>query len=225
MTQNSNQPPRAPETESLFTEKDFAPPETVALPSNSAKIVATIATVVAVAIIGIGGIFFYQQSQQNADLKAKVTAAEKAKTEVASLLAARVKVEEEYKSYEVAKAKAERDVAKLKAAAPTIGNTFAVVIGTLYSLDQRVEAAVKSVGAFDACKYNGQSLAFCFVEVGKRTTEVVAVPKTTMTETEATNLATCFNDNLPKLDSGEKVGAFASSLSLKRYIGKVCLTK
>lgn len=153
-----------------------------------------------------------------AEMNTKTKAAE-------DMLAAKKKAEE-------VQLKAAQEAAKAKAAAeaalPKIGGTFAVVIGTLYNIDQRDNAAAKIVSAFGTCQHKGQPLTPCFVEVGNKshtrfTTEVVAVPKTAMTEAEATALATCFDNHLPKLDSGKTVGAFASNLSSSRYAGRSCI--
>lgn len=177
--------------------------------SGLAAIVATVALIVM-------GFFYLTEKSENA-------------TTIALLEASNTKKATELKRInderEVA-AKAEEAKRAAEAALPTIGGTFAVVTGTLFKLDQRADAAAKSTVAFDTCKYKGETLSFCFVEVGKKSvTEVVAVPKTAMTEIEAIALAACFNNNLPKLDSGEAVGAYAQSLSARRYAGKVCLTQ
>jgi len=136
------------------------------------------------------------------------------------------------KQAEEAQLKAAQEAAKAKAAAeaalPTIGGTFGVVIGTLYNIDQRGDEAEKIVNAFSTCQHNSHQLTPCFVEVGNKshtrfTTEVIAVPKTAMTEAEAMALATCFDNHLPKLDSGKTVGAFASNLSSSRYAGRSCI--
>jgi hypothetical protein len=185
--------------------------------------------IVAVLLLAVAG---YEYRQEEIQGRATAVAQNDLKlvnetyAKKAAELAAKVKAEDEAKAKAAEVAKKLAEEARIKAATvPTIGNTFAVVTGTIYGLNQREVAAAKSVGAFDACKYNGQSLVLCFVEVDRKTTEVIAVPKTPMTELDAIVLATCFNNSLPKLDSGEKVGAYASSLSLKRYIGKVCLTQ
>jgi hypothetical protein len=164
---------------------------------------------------------------ENNEIKALVTKLESSAKATDSAYVNRGRSEEEIDTEHDMAAKAK---AAGEAALPTIGGTFAVVIGTLYNIDQRADEAAKIISAFGTCQHNGQPLTPCFVEVGNKshtrfTTEVVAVPKTAMNEAEATALATCFNDNLPKLDSGEKVGAFASNLSLKRYAGKTCLTQ
>jgi len=164
---------------------------------------------------------------ENNEIKALVTKLESSAKATDSAYVNRGRSEEEI---DTEREMVDRVRAAAAASLPTIGGTFGVVIGTLYNPGQRADEAAKIVGAFGTCQHKGQPLILCFVEVGNKShtrfaTEVVAVPKAPMTETEATNLATCFNDNLPKLDSGEKVGAFASNLSLKRYAGKTCLTK
>jgi hypothetical protein len=131
------------------------------------------------------------------------------------------------------KAKLQAAEAKLQAAttpppAPkaSAATGWGVVVATLYQADQRSDAAAKSVNALSICKANGdESLRYYFIEVGNKArsrfaTELVAIGKTPMTETQATNLAKCLDSNLPKLDSGETVGAFASNLDSKRYAGK-----
>jgi hypothetical protein len=185
---------------------------------HTTKTLITAVIIAAVVMCAAGFYIIHLMGGENEALKQQIAATDAKEKAVSKELAEKKRVEE-------AHIRVEQEASKAKAALPTIGGTYAVVIGTLFKPDQRADAAAKSVGAFDKCKHNGQSLSFCFVEVGKKATEVVAVPKVPMTETEATNLAICFNDNLPILESGEKVGAFASNLSLNRYKGKDCLTQ